>query len=157
MNELFVPFNANAKGRPRKFANPKQLLNAFQEYLDDRKQRMISLEEEEIGYVGKSDVFKTKTKKIHHPLSIADFCVFLGCSREWWAKLPEEFLQVKGIISDYLFAYQLKGAESGAFNANIVARELGLADKREDEIKVKEFPKGFTKEQAKDFIASLNK
>ena len=154
MNELFVPLNA---GRPRKFASPAKLLQAFQEYLADRKERMIELEEQEEGYIGKSDMYKTKTKKIHHPLSIADFCVFCGCSRNWWGSLPDEFLGVKSIITDYIFAYQLKGAEAGAFNANIVARELGIADRKDQVVKIEELPKGITKEEAKDFIANLNK
>lgn len=156
MNELFVPLNAKG-GRPRKFARPSLLLNAFQDYLEDRKQRTIRLEDLESGYIGNSGVNKTKTKVVHHPLSIADFCVFLGCSRQWWGNLPDEFNEVKGIISDYIFTYQLKGAETGAFNANIVARELGLADKKEESVKIVEIPKEFTKEQAKDFIANMNK
>lgn len=156
MQELFVPLNIGG-GRPRKFSKPSQLLKAFQEYIEDRKERVIKIEEEEFGYYGESNHRKTKRKEFEHPLSIADFCVFLGMSRNWWNELPTEFLGVKGIISDYIFTYQLKGAEVGLFNANIVARELGLADKREDSVKVVEIPKEFTKEQAKDFIANMNK
>lgn len=154
---LFVPFNAGKGGRPRKFSHPAKLLSAFQEYLADRREREIQITETEIGVVGQSSVDKTKTKHIQHPLSIVDFCVFLGCSRNWWNELPDEFLGVKNIISDYIFSYQLKGAETGQFNANIVARELGLADKKEESIKIEELPKGFTKEEAKDFIANMNK
>lgn len=130
MNEYFVPLNAKV-GRPRKFANPNQLLKAFQEYLEDRKERSVKMAEFEDGLVGETIINKEKSRVKHHPLSIVDFCVFLGCSREWWKKLPDEFLPIKSIISDYIFAYQLKGAENGEFNANLVARQLGLADKKE--------------------------
>lgn len=130
MNELFVPFNAKG-GRPRKFAYPTQLLNAFSEYLEDRKERFIEFGESEEGISGKSIISKTKKEVKHHPLSIADFCIFLGCSRAWWNALPEGFLGVKSYIGDYIFSYQLKGAEIGEFNANIVARELGLAEKKD--------------------------
>lgn len=156
MNELFVPLK-HAGGRPRKFAKPSMLLKAFQEYIEDRRKRTIRMEENEEGYVGNSGISKTKSKNVHHPLSIADFCVFLGCSRQWWNALPEEFNEVKSIISDYIFTYQLKGAEIGVFNSSIVARELGLADKREESVKIVEMPKEFTKEQAKDFVANMNK
>lgn len=155
MSGLFVPFNV--VGRPRKFRQPIKLLEAFGEYLEDRKSREIEIKESEEGFYGEADHSKTKTKTFMHPLSIADFCIFLGMSRAWWNALPEEFLGVKEKIADYIFTYQLKGAEVGLFNANIVARELGLADKREDSVKIEELPKGFTKEQAKDFIASMNK
>lgn len=156
MNELFVPFNTKA-GRPRKFAQPSLLLKAFGEYLEDRKGRYIEFEEKEDGLYGEKVTEKTKTAIKHHPLSVADFCIYLGCSRAWWNALPDEFLGVKTYIGDYIFTFQLKGAEIGEFNANIVARELGLADKREEAVKIQEIPKGFTKEEAKDFIANLNK
>lgn len=130
MDNLFVPFNAKM-GRPRKFATPGALLKAFQEYLDDRKNRPLVSKETESGFVGESNMAKAKEKMKNHPLSIVDFCVYLGCCRNWWNELPSEFLGVKSRIADYIFTYQLKGAETGEFNANIVARELGLADKKE--------------------------
>lgn len=130
MKELFVPFNAKG-GRPRKFAYPTQMLKAFSDYLTDRMERSITFTESEVGEVGKSTINKDRTTIKHHPLSIADFCIYLGCSREWWAKLPDEFLQVKTYIADYIYTFQLKGAEVGEFNPNIVARELGLADKKQ--------------------------
>lgn len=132
MNELFTPFKSRG-GRPRKFANPAALLSAFSEYLEDRKQRQISFMETEEGHVGESAVYKEKGKKKHHPLSIADFCVFLGCSRAWWNALPEDMEEAKSRIADYIFVFQLKGAEVGEFNPGIVARELGLAEKKQIE------------------------
>ena len=130
MDNLFVPFNAKV-GRPRKFATPQALLKAFHDYLEDRKSRPLWTKETESGYIGESTMAKAKEKMKNHPLSIVDFCVYLGCSRNWWNELPSEFLGVKSRIADYIFSYQLKGAETGEFNANIVARELGLADKKE--------------------------
>lgn len=130
MENLFVPFNAKV-GRPRKFATPAALLKAFNEYLEDRKNRPLVSRETESGFVGESATAKAKEKMKSHPLSIVDFCVYLGCSRHWWNELPSEFLEVKNRIGDFIFTYQLKGAETGEFNANIVARELGLADKKE--------------------------
>lgn len=153
MNELFVP----VVGRPRKVKTPEQLLSLFKDYVQDRSERMLTFKEDEEGFVGQSEINKTKTKTKHHPLSIGDFCIFLGNCRNWWNELPPEFLGVKSYIADWIFHYQLKGAESGEFNANIVARELGLAEKREDTVKVAELPGGMSKEQAKDFIANLNK
>lgn len=130
MNEYFVPFKAKG-GRPRKFVTPAKLLDAFREYLDDRKERVINMSKFDVGSVGESFINKEEKRVKHHPLSIADFCVFVGCSREWWKSLPDEFAEAKSLISDYIFTFQLKGAENGEFNANLVARQLGLADKKE--------------------------
>ena len=131
MSELFVPYKKHPGGRPRKFKRPKELEEAFVEYLGDREGRPLVYTETEKGDVGDNYISKKKEKIKSHPLSIADFCVYLGMCRNWWNELPDEFLGVKSRISDYIFCYQLKGAEVGEFNANIVARELGLADKKE--------------------------
>lgn len=64
-------------------------------------------------------------------LSVADFCIYLGCSRNWWNELPDDFLGVKEYISTYIDNFQMKGAAVGVFNANIVSRLLGLADKKQ--------------------------
>lgn len=157
MKNLIVPYVPHSVGRPRKFKSPSEMEKAFLAYIEDRKNRELEIREDEEGYIGESEKAIAKIKTKTYPLSIDDFCVYLGVSREWWAKLPEEFLQVKERISTYLFNHQLNGALTGEYNANIVARRLGLADKQENEVKVVEFPKNFTKEEAKDFIANLNK
>lgn len=127
---LFVPFNAGKRGRPRKYT-PQQLLKEFEEYVNDRLQRPIEIIETEEGYIGKSRIDKTKKKTIPHPLSVRDFCVHLGVGDTWWNQLPEDFSSVKSYIKGFLEDYQLKGAQSGIYNANIVSRLLGLADKKD--------------------------
>lgn len=127
MNELFIPL----RGRPRKVKTPQELMKIFQEYLKDREQRSISQVEKETGYVGDNTIVKEKIKTKQYPISIRDFCVFLGVSRHWWNELPEDFLEVRSTISDVLENHQLNGALVGEYNANIVARLVGLADKVE--------------------------
>ncbi len=120
-----------ARGRPRKYT-PEQLINKFEQYVNDMTAQPIELVETEVGYIGKSPINKTKTKTLPQLLTIQDFCVYLGTTYSWWKELPDEdFLSVKTRIKDFLEAYQLKGASSGAFKDNIVARLLGLTDKRD--------------------------
>lgn len=126
---LFVPFKAKL-GRPPKYT-PEELLKQFEKYIADREQRPILVTKETSGFAGKTDTASTTTEAHRQLLSIWDFCVFLGTSRDWWNKLGEEFLGVKEYIRTYIETYQLKGATAGIFNANIVARLLGLADKKE--------------------------
>ena len=130
MDGLFVEFRPQKRGRPRKF-KPSDLLDEFQNYIQDRMSNPIVETEEESGYAGQNSSAKTKEKSHPQLLSVADFCVFLGCSRNWWCELPDEFLGVKSHISTYIDNFQLKGASIGVFNANIVSRLLGLKDKTE--------------------------
>lgn len=130
MDGLFVEFHPQKRGRPRKF-KPAELQEQFEKYLLDRMSNPIIEKEEESGYTGNNGSAKTKEKSHPQLLSVADFCVFLGCSRNWWNELPDEFLGVKSHISTYIDNFQLKGASIGVFNANIVSRLLGLKDKTE--------------------------
>ena len=130
MDGLFVEFHPQKRGRPRKF-KPAELLDEFQNYIQDRMSNPIVETEEEIGVVGKNSSAKTKEKSHPQLLSVADFCVYLGCSRNWWNELPDEYLGVKSHISTYIDNFQLKGASIGVFNANIVSRLLGLKEKTE--------------------------
>ena len=130
MKALFVEFHPQKRGRPRKF-KPIELLDEFEKYILDRMSHPIVEAESETN---RNDTHRgAKLKEKEHPqmLSIADFCVYLGCSRNWWNELPEEFLGVKSHISTYIDNFQLKGAAIGVFNANIVSRLLGLKDKTE--------------------------
>lgn len=129
MKNLFVPFKPQ-RGRPRKYT-PAQLLTKFEEYLDDRLNRPIIEMETETS---RHDEHRSeKESRVAHPqlLSIGDFCIFLGCSRNWWNELPDEFLGVKRQISTYIEQYQLRGASLGIFNANIISRLLGLTEKKD--------------------------
>lgn len=129
MDALFVDFHPQ-KGRPRKY-RPAELLNQFEKYLHDRMSDPIIEKEEESGNTGNNGTWKTKEKAHPQFISVADFCVFLGCSRNWWNELPDDYLGVKHHISTYIDNFQLKGASIGLFNANIVSRLIGLKDKTE--------------------------
>lgn len=130
MDGLFVEFRPQKMGRPRKY-KPAELLEEFQKYIQERMSNPIIETEKESGFSGQNGSAKTKEKSHPQLLSVGDFCVFLGCSRNWWNELPDDFLGVKAHISTYIENFQLKGASIGLFNANIVARLLGLRDKTE--------------------------
>lgn len=130
MDGLFVEFHPQKRGKPRKY-KPAELLDEFQNYIQDRMSNPIVEKEEEAGSVGEHSSNKTKKKSHPQLLSVADFCVYLGCSRSWWFNLPDDYLRVKEHISTYIDNFQLKGASIGVFNANIVSRLLGLKDKTE--------------------------
>lgn len=67
------------------------------------------------------------------PMTISGLCVFLNISRETWYnyKKNAEYFDIVKSIDDVMFEQKFAGAAVGLFNANIIARDLGLTDKQE--------------------------
>lgn len=73
------------------------------------------------------------------PYSLTGFCVYVGASSMWWRNFKEEckrkkeedFLLIIMRIEETIETQQFEGACVGAFNANIIARKLGLSDKQQ--------------------------
>ena len=76
---------------------------------------------------------------VARPYSLTGFCIYVGATSQWWrsfredckAKNGKDFLAVIARIQETIETQQFEGACVGAFNANIIARKLGLADKQE--------------------------
>lgn len=73
------------------------------------------------------------------PYSITGFCVFAGVNMSWWRNFrakcdrekEDDFSAVLQRIEEIIETQQFEGACVGAFNANIIARKLGLTEKQE--------------------------
>jgi hypothetical protein len=72
------------------------------------------------------------------PYTMGGLCIYLGCNeayfRNFKAQLPAEdkdFSSVIGEIEQVIYTQKFEGAAVGAFNANIIARDLGLKEKSE--------------------------
>jgi hypothetical protein len=70
------------------------------------------------------------------PYTLSGLCLYLHCNsayfRTFKVQLPEgeqDFNTVIRNIEDVIYTQKFEGAAVGAFNANIIARDLGLADK----------------------------
>lgn len=78
---------------------------------------------------------------IARPYSLTGFCIFIGASTQWWytfkgdckQKEEKDFLEIIARVEEIIRTQQFEGACVGAFNANIIARTLGLVDKRAEE------------------------
>jgi hypothetical protein len=74
---------------------------------------------------------------ISRPYTLAGLCIYLKASRNYWKEfrknknLSEDFLAVIDNIEEIIYTQKFEGAAVGAFNANIISRDLGLADKSE--------------------------
>ena len=69
---------------------------------------------------------------------ISDFvCRWLGKTMDWWGDIEKskragrQFSDIKRKIEKYCYDAKLDGAIVGIYNANIIARDLGLKDKVE--------------------------
>lgn len=69
------------------------------------------------------------------PYTLTGFALYVDASKNFWQEFKkaghEDFLGVISRIEDVIYTNKFEGAAVGAFNANIIARDIGLADKQE--------------------------
>lgn len=135
LTDIYPEFKNPFGGRPLSY-KPKELSEKFIEFIEWAKYHPIIVSDTEEGTKAgkKTDVTVTKTKP--RLISIDGFLVFIGKSKRWWAELDngkrgEEFSILKQHIREYCESYQTEMATTGMFNANIISRLLGLADRQE--------------------------
>lgn len=129
------PFINPLAGRPLHFT-PKQLAEKFAEYVSWCEENVMEIEENKFGSIGQSVSSETKTIRKQRLISVHGFLVYIGKSKRWWSQLSEgkhgdKFSYLKEAVTDYCEDYQKEMAAAGLFNANIISRLLGLADKKE--------------------------
>lgn len=66
-------------------------------------------------------------------MTISGLCIFLDISRQgWWEYCAKpDFSDITARIDDVIRSQKFAGAAADLLNANIIARDLGLADKSE--------------------------
>lgn len=114
-------------GRDKLFADSNLLWEAAVEYFELTDSRKWTKKD----WVGK-DAMEVE-RMTDTPYTISAMCLYFDCSREWWTKFrkdaPEDFLPIIARIEAIMHSQKFEGAAVGAFNANIIARDLGLTDK----------------------------
>ena len=132
--DVYMPINFKL-GRPLKY-KPDELFEKFKEYVQWAKEHPIPIVRRVTNTTTKGDTYGSDSVE-HKPrlLSVDGFLVYLGAERNWWTMLEkgkrgEEFLKVKTIIRGFCEDYQKEMASAEVFNANIISRLLGLADKQ---------------------------
>jgi len=116
-------------GRDKLFTTPEILWEACVEYFE---------------WVSKNPLWETKSymyqgvpiqDQIDKPraMTITGLCIFLDITTKTWGeyKANNDFSYIIGKVEDIIRTQKLEGAAADIFNANIIARELGLADKKE--------------------------
>ena len=134
----------SSHGRNPIFSDPEQLRNACYEYFEWVEEN--PLYEEKIfhssGMITKDTVTKMRA------MTIGGLRIFLGICEQTWVnyKNNPDFLGVVKEVEEIIYNQKFEGAAADLLNPNIIARELGLADKQQAEIKITDV-KELTNEQ----------
>jgi len=123
-------------GRDKLFSEPSLLWESAKEYFQWVDNNPVLKED----YVGKDA--ERVDRKLQRPYTLAGFCVYIGASRSWWNAFKKEatndFLEVITRIEEIMYSQKFDGATVGVFNHSIIARDLGLVDKVENNITVEQ-------------------
>jgi hypothetical protein len=116
-------------GRAPIFASPDALWSACTEYFDWVETNPLY----ETRAFGSKDGPQTIQIPKMRAMTIAGLCIFLDISRQAWSEYRERqgFGDVTSRVDETIRTQKFEGASAELLNANIIARDLGLADKSE--------------------------
>ena len=143
-------------GRPKSFAGPKHLWKLACEYFKRIDERPFLKQEQRRSPVKidkrveisddimdelRNPVVELKTIRPYTWAGLTDYLNEQGhisTLQDYKANRDNrytEFVEVIRAINEVMYQQKFEGAASGAFNANIIARDLGLVDKTQTTIK----------------------
>jgi hypothetical protein len=114
-------------GRFRSFENAEELLKGCYQYFEWSEKN--PLKEQKLTTTGAKKVVNKM-----RVLSVEGLCVFIGISRQTWLNYgakDHDFFAVCEYVNSVMHDQKLAGACAGLLNPAIIARSLGLADKKE--------------------------
>ena len=84
------------------------------------------------------DIEETENKPTQRPYTLSGLCLFLGVNKQYFTdfkkrlkKKDKDFSLVITRIEEIIYTNKFEGAAVGAYNSNIIARDLGLVDKKD--------------------------
>ncbi|WP_299116906.1 terminase small subunit [uncultured Winogradskyella sp.] len=137
-------------GRPLEFKTPEELWKRACDYFKWCDENPFK---EEKIFHHQGNITKASINKMR-AYTFKELCLFLGVNKDYFT----EFNQIKhkdfsGIITrihDVIYTQKFTGAAADLLNPNIIARELGLAEKKDLEVVT-----NLTPEQRKAELAQL--
>lgn len=115
-------------GRNKLFETPELMWEAAKEYFEWCDKNPWK----RVDYKGK-DVEKVYLPTAR-PYTLNALCIYLDCSSSYFrvfkTTCDDDFLTVITRIEEIIYNQKYEGAVVGAYNANIIARDLGLSDKQ---------------------------
>lgn len=119
----------SSHGRQPIFADPEQLWEACVEYFDWVEANPL-WEDKVFAYQG--DLMHEPSAKMR-AMTISGLCIFLDIARSTWDEYRgrDGFSDITTRVDDVIRTQKFEGASADLLNPNIIARDLGLADKSE--------------------------
>jgi len=128
-------------GRDKLFETPELMWEAACEYFQWCEENPFYKSEAKVvsGYRNDGSVEIAELPQMR-PFTIQGLCRYLNCNTKYFNDFKDaghkDFSEVLTRIMDIIYEQKFSGAASGFFNANIIARDLGLADKKDVDKKV---------------------
>lgn len=121
-------------GRDKLFATPELLWEAAVEYFEWCDEHPLEM----VDFRGK-DATKVILPK-PRPYTIQGLCLYLDTNTQFFNQFEaanhEEFSLILARIRQTIYDQKFAGASAGLFNHNIIARDLGLVDKKDQAVTV---------------------
>lgn len=127
--------NRTKHGRDKLFSSPEVLFNEAMSYF----QWCVDNPLYEKDWVGKDAYEVDKPKMRAFTWTGLEVYLDIDSLREYKTNPTyKEFSQVISRIDKIIYTQKLEGAAAGLLNANIIARDLGLVDKKQQDIKTEQ-------------------
>jgi len=126
-------------GRDKLFSSPDLLWKAACEYFQWCDDHPLL----EIDFKGK-DAERVEVPRMR-PYTLQGLCLYLDCNTDYFRQFKQseagktkDYSWVISRIEETIYNQKFSGAAAGFLNANIIARDLGLADKKENKVTVEQ-------------------
>lgn len=116
-------------GRQPIFKNPEQLWAACCEYFEWVEANPL-MESKLASYQGHNEIVSVPKMRA---MTISGLCLFLDIHHTTWREYRNnnDFSKVASRAEEVIYNQKFTGASADLLNANIIARDLGLSDKKE--------------------------
>lgn len=131
-------------GRDKLFSTPDQLWGACSEYFNWCDSHPWWKNEAVKSGDLAGQIIKVP---IARPYTLSGLCIYLDVSTSYWKdlkaseNLSEDYSAIIIRVEEIIYTQKFEGAAVGAFNANIIARDLGLREKQDVDVRT---PEGIT-------------
>lgn len=128
-------------GRDKLFKTPELLWEEACEYFQWCEDHPIEAEDNK----GTRNVNKVKYNR---PFTIKGFCLYCNATEHWYYEfkkalkpnIDKDFLYICHKIEDIIYNQKFEGAIIGIYNANIIARDLGLSENIKQDVSFPNLP-----------------
>lgn len=119
----------SSHGRAPIFASPEDLWTACREYFEWTEANPL-YEAQAFSYQG---IVKLQELPKMRAMTISSLCIFLDIDATTWAdyRTKQDFSRITTRVDEVIRTQKFQGAAADLLNPNIIARDLGLADKSE--------------------------